>query len=102
MNLLIQIAIQLTRTLGIAATVVVLLFLSSSDHFYVECPQEAETVEVEMLVAGRKDEPSDTADSNPDFPTFDLRQTDSFLISHPVVATSERDGMNGVGTYLVI
>ena len=80
-----------------------MLFLSSSHHFYEECPQETETVEVEMLVAGRKDEQSDAADSNPDFPTFDLRQTDSCLISHlPVFATSERDGINGIGTYLVI
>ena len=101
--MLIQTTIRLTKTLGIAATVVGLLFLPSSNHFYEESPQEAGTVEIELLLCCRKEQPAAKANFNTDSPRFQIRPASLRPLSKlPVITPSERDGMNGIGAYLII
>jgi len=104
MNPLNQITFRLTRTLGIAATVVGLLFLSSSDCSHEESPQEAETVEVEWTLTCRKNEPAKkTDDSSPDYSTNQTRHAIQSPLSNALItSTNERDRMNGIGAYLFI
>ena len=103
MKPLTNITIQATKTLGIAAIAVLLLFLSSSNHFSEECSQETETVEIELLLSCRKEQSAAKTDSSLDLPAFQSCPVNCLPLSNLVVnSTSERDKMNGIGAYLIV
>jgi len=103
MNQTIQATFRLTKSLGVIVAVFALLLMSSGHLSLEECPQEVVTQEVELFLAQRDEQPeSSSTKSEARFGVDHLLQSSQSPAVPVSLVKSERDGMNGLGTYLLI
>ena len=98
------------RRLGMINVVVIVFgfLISSGTHFCEECLQEVETIEVELLLVHRDDQPAEN-DCNESEINFDssfgrlpVRFLPKKIATTALNAIGERGKMNGIGTYLQV
>ena len=98
-----QTTLRLTRTLGVIATVIAMLSSASGHQALEECPQQIVSQQVELYLVREEGDIQDSDQSPKDFYPASKRSRTAWQgYNRLLVPNSERDDMNGLGTYLLI
>ena len=104
MNCTLHKTFRLLRTLGVCLTLLAMLVASSTQVVVEECSQEKVAEEIELLLVDRKEPSAKQNDSvaNDNSPIAQSLGIAERLDCRYFRGLSERDRMNGSGTYLLI